>query len=310
MVVPVEVASHKEEYAARTLRPKIQRHMERFLVPVRGVRIQRDSLGMKLPGVALDDLEGVFASLQLDGSVKPTTFFKGGTAEAQRRLDRFIRHGLGRYDREAADPGRDGLSHLSPYLHFGQISPVYVALKVRGAQAPSGAREAFLEQLIVRRELSMNFVHFNERYDRYDALPGWARATLRKHANDQRHYTYSRKQLEAGRTHDPYWNAAQREMVITGKMHGYLRMYWGKKLIEWSRSPEEAFRTALYLNNRYELDGRDANGFAGVAWCFGKHDRPWTERAVFGTVRYMNDKGLERKFDMEAYVARVEALEA
>jgi len=151
----------------------------------------------------------------------------------------------------------------------------------------------------------MNFVHFNKAYDTYAALPTWARATLDKHREDPRPYVYSLANLENAETHDPYWNAAQQEMVRTGKMHNYMRMYWGKKILEWTANPEEAWQTALYLNNKYELDGRDPNSYAGVAWCFGKHDRPWAERPVFGMVRYMNAKGLERKFNMKRYVERV-----
>jgi deoxyribodipyrimidine photo-lyase len=193
---------------------------------------------------------------------------------------------------------------MSPYLHFGQISPLYIALKV--SKTRSLGAEAFFEELIIRRELSMNFVFYNEKYDSFKSIPDWAKKTLRAHQKDRRPYLYSPKELENAGTHDPYWNAAQKEMVITGKMHGYMRMYWGKKILEWSKTPEEAFKVALYLNNKYELDGRDPNGFIGVAWCFGKHDRPWGERAIFGNVRYMNDKGLKRKFDADKYVKMME----
>jgi deoxyribodipyrimidine photo-lyase len=200
-------------------------------------------------------------------------------------------------------------SSLSPHLHFGQISPLARALAVRSKRSVSReSKEAFLEELIVRRELAMNFCFHNGAYDSYDCLPDWTTRTLAKHSRDRRPYIYSFRQLERAETHDAYWNAAQREMVLTGKMHGYMRMYWGKKIIEWSESPEEAFATALRLNNVYELDGRDPNSFAGVAWCFGKHDRPWKERSIFGQVRWMSADGLSRKFDMESYVGRVDAL--
>ncbi len=153
----------------------------------------------------------------------------------------------------------------------------------------------------------MNFVHYNPSYDAYEgAVPAWARRTLEDHDRDHREYVYGLRDLEEARTHDPFWNAAQREMVRTGKMHTYMRMYWGKKIIEWSASPADAFRTMLSLNNRWELDGRDPNGFAGVAWCLGKHDRPWGERTIFGKVRYMNAAGLKRKFDMAPYLKRFE----
>ena len=164
--------------------------------------------------------------------------------------------------------------------------------------------DTFLEELVVRRELSMNFVYYNPRYNSFEGLPDWAQHTLLERREDPREYMYSREELEAARTHDPYWNAAQREMMVTGKMHGYMRMYWGKKILEWMANPKQAYSTALYLNNKYELDGRDANGFAGVAWCFGKHDRPWGRRAVFGSVRYMSEAGLKRKFDVAQYARR------
>jgi deoxyribodipyrimidine photo-lyase len=154
----------------------------------------------------------------------------------------------------------------------------------------------------------MNFAYYNPAYDSFQAIPDWAKRTLKAHQRDKREYFYSQDELEEAKTHDPYWNAAQREMVITGKMHNYMRMYWGKKILEWSATPEEAFRIAVYLNNKYELDGRDPNSFAGVAWCFGKHDRPWGERKIFGQVRYMNDAGLRRKFKIDDYVNKIALL--
>ena len=175
-------------------------------------------------------------------------------------------------------------------------------------QAADADRRAYLEELIVRRELAANFVEFESRYDDYACLPGWARATLDAHRADRRPHIYTREQLESARTHDRYWNAAMREMRDTGFMHNYMRMYWAKKILEWSSDPAAAFRTVLHLNNKYFLDGRDANSYANVAWVFGLHDRPWPERPVFGKVRYMNAKGLERKFDMAAYLRAVDAL--
>jgi deoxyribodipyrimidine photo-lyase len=204
------------------------------------------------------------------------------------------------------EPGESYSSELSPYLHFGQISPLYISRRL--AELPEATTAGFLEELIVRRELGINFVFYNDKYDSYESLPQWARSTLEKHQRDGRDEIYSREDLEKGNTHDAYWNAAQTEMVQTGKMHGYMRMYWGKKILEWTDDPSDAYATALYLNNKYNLDGRDPNGFAGVAWCFGKHDRPWGERAIFGNVRYMNDKGLKRKFDMERYLKKVSSI--
>lgn len=309
-VVPVETASPKEEYTAGTLRPKLQRILEGYLVPLKERPVRKDSLSLRLDVDTEEDFPSLLKKMKIDCSVSPVRAIRGGTARANALLEEFIAKKIRRYDELRSDPGLDYSSHLSPYLHFGQVSPLAVALRVSGERSlPAAARESFLEELIVRRELSMNFVVYNDRYDGYECLPDWARKTLAEHAKDRREYIYSPEQWEHAGTHDPYWNAAQREMMITGRMHNYMRMYWGKKLLEWSRTPPEAFRTAITLNNRYELDGRDPNGFAGVAWCFGKHDRAWFERKVFGKIRYMNDAGLRRKFDMDAYLKKVAALE-
>ncbi|MBI5093657.1 MAG: deoxyribodipyrimidine photo-lyase [Candidatus Hydrogenedentes bacterium] len=306
-VIPVETASNREEYAARTIRPKLMRMLPRFLVPLTPRRLKRDSMGLKFDSVVLDDVDGLLAQLRLDRTVARVASTTGGASQAERLLETFLNGTLAAYGASANDPAHDGQSGLGPYLHFGQISPLYVALEVsaRAQGRHSESVAVFLEQLIIRRELALNLTHFNPRYDQYDVLPEWARRTLDKHARDRRDPTYTAAQLESARTHDPYWNAAMAEMAGTGKMHGYMRMYWGKKIIEWTRDPREAFRIALALNNKYFLDGRDPNGFTNVAWLFGKHDRPWQERPIFGTVRYMNAKGLERKFDMDDYVDRV-----
>jgi deoxyribodipyrimidine photo-lyase len=310
VIVPVDVVSDKEEYAARTIRPRIQRNLNRFMKPLEETRLRHSSLDVDVPGVDVSDPVRLLGRLSVVGRAQPVPDSKGGTSEAEARLASFLADGLRRYPECHSDPGLDLQSGLSPYLHFGQMSPLRIALAVRSARGvPREAKEDFLEELIVRRELSMNFCLHNASYDSYDCLPDWARKTLAEHARDRREYTYSYRRLEAASTHDDYWNAAQREMVLTGKMHGYMRMYWGKKIIEWSPTPEEAFRNALKLNNTYQLDGRDPNSFAGVAWCFGKHDRPWKERPVFGKVRWMSADGLRRKFDMDAYVERVSSLQ-
>lgn len=317
VIVPLETASQKEEYTAGTFRPKIHRQLERFMLPVVEEEVDIPSLGIdpgKIAprvvslnagtGEALEDLTAELESrLKLDGTVPPVGWIRGGTSAAVSRLDDFIESRLEGFARLRNDPGGEYFSDMSPYLHFGQISPLYIALQIGEAVSESAA--SYLEELIVRRELAMNFVFYNPSYDSYDCLPQWARKTLEEHEGDRRPYTYSLNQLEKAETHDPYWNAAQRELAERGKMHGYMRMYWGKKILEWSSHPSGAFERALYLNNRYSIDGRDPNGFAGVAWCFGKHDRAWPERPVFGKVRYMNDRGLERKFDMKKYVKRV-----
>ena len=309
VLVPVEAASGKEEYAARTLRPKIGRLLAGFALPLQESEAQFPSMGLSLPFEAfgVEDVDAALSRLNLDRSVRPANF-TGGTSRAKLLLNDFIANKLAFYPTLKNDPGLDASSNLSPYLHFGQISllTIYQSLQ----EAPDEPRKAFLEELIVRRELGMNFALYNGDYDSFDCLPAWAKATLDRHRADRRPYVYSLQELEGAKTHDPYWNAAQMEMALTGKMNGYMRMYWGKKILEWGRTPEEAYHSALYLNNRYSLDGRDPNGFAGVAWCFGKHDRPWKEREIFGTVRYMNMGGLDRKFDMQKYVEKVAGLSA
>ena len=311
VIVPVETASPKEEIAARTLRPKLHKLYERFLlVPFGEGRCQYGELSLPIRSADVDHHETLLQELELARRVAPVKIFQGGQTEAARRLEEFTHEKLGNYHSASNDPANDIVSRLSPYMHFGQISPLEIALRVEEADVDREAKEAFLEQTIVRRELSMNFVWYNPGYDRYeDAIPEWARRTLAEHLQDERPYVYTFSQLEQAETHDPYWNAAQQEMLLTGHMHNYMRMYWGKKIIEWSKTPEEAFYTMLSLNNTYELDGRDPNGFTGVAWCFGRHDHPWKEREVFGKVRYMNARGLERKFKISQYVERIKALE-
>lgn len=312
LVVPLAVASDKLEVAARTLRPKLHRALDRFLVPLDEQEVARPSIDLDLPSDGDPrDVGGLLASLRIDRSVGRVSRFRGGLSEARRRLARFVEEALPGYGAGRSDPAAPRCSNLSPYLHFGQIGPLEVALAARGAaKAASEDRASFLEELIVRRELAHNFVAHCDPYDSYLGVPDWARRTLAAHAGDARPHLYDESTLVAGRTHDRYWNAAMREMRETGYMHNYMRMYWGKKILEWSPSPEQAFATALRLNNRYFLDGRDANSFTGVAWCFGRHDRPWAERPVFGTVRYMNAAGLERKFDMDVYVRWTDTLPA
>jgi deoxyribodipyrimidine photo-lyase len=309
VVVPVESASSKEEYSAATLRPKIQKKREGFLLAPKQRQPKKGSLGLKFDFDSADlaDVDAVVSALTVDSSVSKASF-KGGSSEAAKSLADFLKNKLSVYPEQRNDPTVDSTSNLSAYLHFGQISPVQIALEVLAADAPDEAKEVYLEELIVRRELAVNYVHFNENYDSFEGLPNWPKLTLNKHKADTREYLYTPEELERAETHDPYWNAAQNQMHVTGKMHGYMRMYWGKKILEWTKTPQDAFKTALYLNNKYELDGRDPNGFTGVAWCFGKHDRPWKERPVFGTVRYMNANGLKRKFDADKYTQQVKRL--
>ncbi len=312
VVVPVAVASAKNEFAARTLRPKLHRVWDSFLQPLAEQTPEEPWTG-QLPAdrLDLDDLTACLDRLKLDHQVPPVRRFTGGLSQARQHLERFITRKLAGYDDRQNELADYRCSLLSPYLHFGQISPVEVALAARDAgQGSPGDRGAFLEELIVRRELSMNYVAYQRHYDRYEALPDWAQASLREHAGDPRPRRYDEAALRAARTHDPYWNAAMREMVHTGFMHNYMRMYWAKKILEWSDRPEQGFATTLKLNNTYFLDGRDPNSYGNVAWVYGLHDRPWQERSIFGKIRYMNDKGLERKFDMAAYIGAVDRLVA
>jgi len=225
-------------------------------------------------------------------------------------LRQFVKERLAGYERQRNQPDIDGTSQLSPYLHCGHLGPHTVALAVKNADAPLGDREAFLEQLIVRRELSINFVKFNSNYDTLQGAEPWALRTHQEHRRDEREYLYSESQLENAETHDPLWNASQQQMVASGWMHGYLRMYWAKKILEWTRTPEEAFAIAVRLNDKYELDGRDPNGYTGIAWAIGgKHDRAWgPERPVYGKIRYMSHASTSRKFNSKGYIDRVKSM--
>jgi len=305
VVVPVETVSDREEYSAATIRRKLHRILPVYLKPLEGQATLIDSSKLIFDSYDIMSTRTALSGITIDQSVKPVHGFRGGTREAKERLEDFINRKLDSYESLRNDPNANSLSNLSPYLHFGQISPLYIALKIIKSNSPG--IDTFLEELLVRRELSMNFVHYNPHYDSFDGLPAWAKRTLCEHRDDHRAFEYSLEELENAKTHDSYWNAAQKEMVTTGKMHGYMRMYWGKKILEWSADPEEAYKRALYLNNKYELDGRDPNGFAGVAWCFGKHDRPWGSRPIFGNVRYMSANGLRRKFDVDPYALKYQS---
>jgi deoxyribodipyrimidine photo-lyase len=303
VVVPVDVVSDKSEYAARTIRPRIHRVWDEYLAPLDETEIETSSAALSLEsGFDVSDPVAVLAELDLDRSVPPVKRFRGGRTEALRRLNGFIDDVLDGYATGRNEPSAGQTSFLSPYLHFGHISPVEMALAARDSDIGSTEdRGSFIEELVVRRELAMNYVAFEPTFDSYNALPGWAQKSLAEHAGDEREYVYTQTQLEACDTHDTHWNDAMREMVHTGFMHNYMRMYWAKKILEWSTDPEQAFKTTLTLNNKYFLDGRDPNSYANVAWCYGVHDRAWTERPIFGKIRYMNANGLNRKFDMEAY---------
>ncbi len=311
VVVPVETASPKHDYAARTLRPKIHRLWKDYLHPLAPRKVRHSAEALELESTLdLADVPRLVASLKCDQGVGPVKRFKGGQAEAERRLARYLAGPFGAYASDRGKPEAGAASHMSPYLHFGQISPVAVALAVEAAKTGDAEdRAAYLEELIVRRELAINHVFYEPHYDELRAIPDWCRKTLDDHRTDKHLNIYTREQFEAGETHDRYFNAAMMEMRETGYMHNHMRMYWGKKIVQWSASPEEAWDTALRLNNKYFIDGRDANSFTNVGWLFGLHDRPWGPQPVFGTVRSMGEASL-KKFDADGYVRDVEALAA
>lgn len=300
-IVPCRIASPKREYGAYTIRPKLKRLLPEFLLPL--PRLLRHPFPWSGMTTALDAGQ-LLTQLPLDRSVSEAGGFIAGEEAAAAALADFIENRLNGYAIRRNNPNIDGQSGLSPWLHFGQLAPQRVALAI--AQSSSGPdAEALLEELIVRRELADNFCLYCPDYDHLEAAPDWARRTLEKHRHDSRPWCYTTQELEQATTHDPLWNAAQQEMAQTGKMHGYLRMYWAKKILEWSESPEAAFASAIDLNDRYSLDGRDPNGYAGIAWSIcGVHDRAWGERPVFGTIRFMSFDGCTRKFDVSGYIRR------
>jgi deoxyribodipyrimidine photo-lyase len=301
----------KEQYGARTIRPRINVLLDEFLVPV--VKF-KPRVRWKPPKkiASLSSEADLLGNLPISRSVAQVAGLHGGTDEGLKLLKSFLRERLGGYDKGRNQPDQDHTSRLSPYLHFGHLGPHTIALAVRNTEAPATDREAFLEQMIVRRELAINFCRYNPNYDNIKCAEPWALRTLKEHARDEREYLYSERQLENAETHDPLWNAAQRQMVATGWMHGYLRMYWAKKILEWTRSAGEAFAIAVRLNDHYELDGRDPNGYAGIAWAIaGKHDRAWgPERPVYGKIRYMSYASTSRKFNSRAYIKMVNDLGA
>jgi deoxyribodipyrimidine photo-lyase len=305
-IVPCWSASPKQDFAARTFRSKITHNLHEFLDSFPPLKKHPHNFKGKLPAIPWQTIgEG----LTVDRTVSKVNWLKPGEKEARKVLRNFIAKKLDSYNDERNDPTRDGQSNLSPYLHFGHIAAQHVALEVRKSKITGASQESFLEELVVRRELSDNFCFYNDKYDSVEGFPLWARKTLLEHASDEREFLYSTEQFENAETHDALWNAAQMEMVKRGKMHGYMRMYWAKKILEWSKTPEEALHTALYLNDRYELDGRDPNGYVGCAWSIGGvHDRAWFQRSVFGKIRYMSYNGCKSKFNVTAYIERIKTL--
>lgn len=297
--MPCKHVSTKQEFAAYTLRPKINRLLPEFLVEFpRPGRFNSNKLSTTTPV----DWREIDQALNM-GKAKEYDWIKPGSNQAVRMMHDFINKRLDRYAEDRNNPNLEGTSRLSPYLHFGQLSAQRLALEVKNSQANTESKEAFLEELIVRRELSDNFCHYNENHDNFEGFPDWAKKTLNDHRKDEREYLYHPEEFENAATGDPLWNAAQVQLTTTGRMHGYMRMYWAKKILEWTKSPEQAMEISIYLNDKYQLDGRDPNGLVGCAWSIGGvHDRAWTERPVFGKIRYMNYNGCKRKFDIRQYM--------
>jgi len=310
-VVPMNCFD-KREYAAYSIRPKIQRRLTQYLVPAGEVRVERrfkEPMPAWRTEVRAEAIPALVASCDIDHSVPPSLDIRGGRAAAEMRLRHFLENNLRRYALLRNEPSAKATSGLSPYLHFGYLSSLEAALAARDyAERHKLVAEEFLEELIVRRELAFNFARHMHWPPTLDDLPEWVRNTLAKHSKDQRAFGYAREQFERASTHDALWNACQKELLVRGVIHGYYRMYWGKKVIEWSRTHEEALATMVYLHDRYALDGRDPNTYTNILWCFGLHDRPWQERNVFGTIRYMSLEGMKRKTDVNSYVEAMNRL--
>tara|TARA_B100001245_G_scaffold236510_1_gene227929 strand:+ start:3763 stop:5043 length:1281 start_codon:yes stop_codon:yes gene_type:complete len=281
LVVPVETVSDKEKYAARTIRSKIHEHWKNFRQKVSIQKPGKRSLSLSFKGEDMDKATEWLADMNIAQTPGPVTgHFKGGTSEAKKRFRSWLENSYSRYDENRSQPHRDDVSFMSPYLHFGQISPLWILEQLKGRRGNN--REAYEEELIVRRELAVNFVHYNADYDSFKCIQGWALETLEKHKSDERPKVFTKDQLENAETDDVYWNAAMRTMKETGYLHNHMRMYWGKQILLYTNTPQYAYKVALELNNKYFLDGRDCNSFANIVWLFGKHDRAWAERAIWG----------------------------
>jgi deoxyribodipyrimidine photo-lyase len=303
----------KEEFAARTIRPKIKKLLPEYLVKFdeEKINVRAENLEVDCPDTEVNskNIAQLVAECSIDHAVKPSQIYHGGTTNGRKRLKYFIENILQNYDTTRNKPEVDGCSRLSSYLHFGFLSPLEIAFAVMDSEAPDATKDAYLEELIVRRELSYNFTRHNPQYDSLESLPDWAKTTMRQHTDDRREIIYTLEELENCRTYDELWNASQREMNRSGELHNYVRMLWGKNVIAWTRNYEEALAILEHLNNKYCLDGRNPNAYAGILWCFGKHDRPWMERPVFGKMRYMTTGSTGRKFDSKKYIEWTKSLE-
>jgi deoxyribodipyrimidine photo-lyase len=312
VVIPSKLME-KAQYGAYTIRPRLYRMLAEFLVPFKNPKAEKPWTPPKRllsNDVRADMTQGW---KDLDRTVKPVAAWIGGHHAAMKRLQHLAGSLLKQYPHDRNRPETDGTSALSPYLHFGHIGPVTIALAVNAAVAKdptlAAARDAYLNELIVWRELAVNFVRYTPNYDTADCAEDWAKKTITEHAKDEREHLYTLAQLEAAETYDELWNAAQTQMVEYGWMHNHMRMYWAKKILEWTPDAKTAVKWAVYLNDKYFLDGRDPNGYAGIAWAIlGKFDRAWADRPVFGKIRYMSGASTGRKFDSKLYIEQMRAL--
>jgi len=310
-IIPCWKASEKQEYGAFTFRPKVNKKLQSWIYDIPTTHFHPFNLISTFNSnikMLCEALKTAQKRLNSDGINQKLPY--PGSDAAFMRLNDFITYQLENFENRN-DPNAHATSRLSPYIHFGQISAQKIALTIMEAaeKEPVLYRPShlFLEEFIIRRELADNYCFYNNAYDDFSGLPQWAQKTLNDHRLDVRPYLYDYEALKAGLTHDDLWNAAQRDLVLTGSMSGYLRMYWAKKILEWTHSPDIALSFAIQLNDSFALDGRDPNGYTGIAWSIGAvHDRPWAERNIFGKIRYMSYIGCKRKFSIDKYIAKGE----
>ncbi len=312
VLVPTKIFG-KAMYAAYTMRPRLYQLVPHFLVPYENPHAEIPWHRPK--GFQSDDVHADITAgwTHLDRSVKPVAFWQGGTHAGLKQLERFTSTLLKNYIVDRNKPETDGTSSMSPYLHYGHVGPQTICLAVQAAAAAdptlTKAKESYFNEILAWRELSINFVRYQQDYDQPTCAEDWAKRTIAEHDPDKRETLYTVDQLEHAQTHDPLWNAAQQQMVHHGWMHNYMRMFWAKKILEWTPNVEAAQQAAVYLNDKYFLDGRDPNGYSGIAWAIlGKFDRPWGSRAVFGKRRYMSGASTGRKFDAKKYINQMAAL--
>ncbi|KQC13411.1 MAG: hypothetical protein APR63_08775 [Desulfuromonas sp. SDB] len=299
-LIPPWILSDHQEYNAYFIRKKIEKQLDKFLVDIPSVHLRKNK---KIKNNLNGDV--LYRDIKLDRSVSPVEDIVPGSDQGLNQASLFIHEKkLKYYQAKSRDPNAHAQSGLSPYIHFGQISVQKLLLDL--IKISPEVRKNWVDELLTRRELAENYCFYQEKFDQYQGLPSWSRKTLEEHKVDKRAYIYSVDQLENGETHDQLWNASQRHVAMAGTMPGYLRMYWAKKILEWTAEPSQAIDIAIYLNNKYQLDGRDPNGYAGILWSIGGlHDRPWPERSVFGKVRYMSLQGCKRKFNVPEYIEYV-----